>query len=89
MPVLDTDFRNGIGHRAALHEQDPDAIVIFDTKDAGTVSRVMVYTEFCEKVLDLFAAFELAAMYHHDLHIYVGGRFTDQRAPLAGRGSGW
>jgi hypothetical protein len=49
----------------------------------------MGYTEFCEKVLDLFAAFELAATYHHDLHIYAGGRFTDQRAPLAGRGSGW
>jgi hypothetical protein len=48
----------------AHYEQDPDAIVIFDTKDAGTVSRVMGYTEFCEKVLD-------------------------QRAPLAGRGSGW
>jgi hypothetical protein len=27
-------------------------------------------------VLDLFAAFELAAMYHHDLHIYLGGRFV-------------
>lgn len=49
MPVLDTDFRNGIGHHAAHYEQDPDAIVIFDTKDAGTVSRVMGYTEFCEK----------------------------------------
>ena len=34
----------------------------------------MRYTEFCEKVLDLFAAFELAAMYHHDLHIHVERR---------------
>ena len=76
MQVLDTDFRNGIGHHAAHYEQEHDAIVIFDTKDAGTVSRVVGYTEFCEKVLDLFAAFELAAMYHHDLHIYLGGRFV-------------
>lgn len=75
-PVLDTDFRNGIGHHAAHYEQEPDAIVIYDTKDAGTISRVVSYTEFCEKVLDLFTAFELAAMYHHDLHIYVGGRFA-------------
>jgi predicted RNA-binding Zn-ribbon protein involved in translation (DUF1610 family) len=76
MPVLDTDFRNGIGHHAAHYEQEHDAIVIFDTRDAGTVNRVVGYTEFCEKVLDLFAAFELAAMYHHDLHIYLGGRFA-------------
>ncbi len=31
---------------------------------------------FSEKVLDLFATFELAAMYHHDVHIYLGGRFV-------------
>jgi hypothetical protein len=76
MPVLDTEFRNGIGHHAAHYEQEHDAIVVFDTKDAGTVSRVVGHTEFCEKVLDLFAAFELAAMYHHDIHIYLGGRFV-------------
>lgn len=76
IPVLDTDFRNGIGHHAAHYEQEQDAIVIFDTKDAGTVRRVVGYTEFCEKVLDLFGAFELAATYHHDLHIYLDGRFV-------------
>jgi predicted RNA-binding Zn-ribbon protein involved in translation (DUF1610 family) len=75
VPVLDTDFRNSIGHHAAHYEHERDAIIIFDTKDAGTISRVVGYTEFCEKVLDLFAAFELAAMYHHDVHIYLGGRF--------------
>lgn len=75
MPVLDTDFRNGIGHHSAHYEQDADVIVIYDTKDAGTVSRIVSYTEFCQKVLDLFAAFELAAMYHHDVHIDVDGRF--------------
>jgi hypothetical protein len=53
MPELDTDFRNGIGHHAAHYEQEHDTIVIFDTKDAGTVSRVVGYTEFSEKVLDL------------------------------------
>jgi hypothetical protein len=76
MPVLDTDFRNGIGHHAAHYDQADDFIVIFGTKGAGAVSQVVGYTEFCEKVLDLFAAFELAAMYHHDLHIYLGGRFV-------------
>jgi len=76
MPVLDTDFPNGIGHHSAHYEQEHDVIVIFDTKDAGTVSRVVGYTEFCQKVLDLFAAFELAAMYHHDVHINLDGRFV-------------
>jgi hypothetical protein len=77
MPELDTDFRNGIGHHAAHYEQEHDAIVIFDTKDAGSISRVVSYTEFCEKVLDLFAAFELAAIYLHDLHIYLDERLLD------------
>lgn len=77
MPVLDTDFRNGVGHHAAHYEREQqDAIIIFDSKDAGTVSRLVSYTQFCEKLLDLFTAFELATMYHHDLHIYLGGRFA-------------
>lgn len=74
--VLDTDFRNGIGHHSAHYEEEHDVIVIYNTKQAGTVTHVVGYTEFCQKVLDLFAAFELAAMYHHDLHIYLGGRFV-------------
>jgi hypothetical protein len=45
LPVLDTEFRNGIGHHAAHYEQEADAIVIFDTKDAGIVSRVVGYTD--------------------------------------------
>ena len=76
MPVLDTEFRNSIGHNSAHYEQDGDVIIIYDTKDAGTVKRVVGYTEFCQKVLDLFAAFELAAMYHHDVHINLDGRFV-------------
>lgn len=75
LPVLDTDFRNGIGHHSAHYEQEPDAIVVFDSKESGTVSRVMGYTEFCDKVLDLFAAFELAVRFHRDIHIHLDGRF--------------
>jgi hypothetical protein len=37
---------------------------------------VIGYTEFCDKLLDLFAAFELAAIDHHDLPIALGGRFA-------------
>ena len=50
--------------------------MIFDSRDSGTVSRVVGYTEFCEKVLDLFAAFELAVRFHHDIHIHLEGRFA-------------
>lgn len=38
MAVLDTDFRN-IGHHAAHYEQEHDDIIIFGTRDAGTVNR--------------------------------------------------
>ncbi len=76
MPIIDTDFRNGIGHNAAHYEHEADCIVLYNTKDAGQVKRVVTYTEFCEKVLALFAAFELAAMYHHTIHIQLGGRFV-------------
>jgi hypothetical protein len=76
LPVLDTDFRNGVGHHAAHYEPEPDCIVIFDSKGAGTVDRVIGYTEFCDKVLTLFAVFEMAAAYHHDVHILLGGRFV-------------
>jgi hypothetical protein len=76
LPVMDTEFRNGLGHHAAHYERELDSILIYDTKDAGTVSRIVGYTEFCEKLLSLFAAFELAAMYHHRVHIYLDGRFV-------------
>ena len=76
LTVIDTDFRNGIGHHSAHYERDADCIVLYDTKDAGTVSRVVGYTEFCDKVLTLFAAFELGAIYHHDIHIMLDGLFV-------------
>ena len=77
IPVLDTEFRNGIGHHSAhFEQQEDDVIIIYDNKDAGTVKPVVGYTEFCQKVLDLFAAFELAEIYHHDVHINLDGRFV-------------
>ena len=52
-------------------------------KPNGT-SRVVGYTEFCQKALDLFAAFELAAMYHHDVHINLDGRFASRSLMVRG-----
>jgi hypothetical protein len=76
-PRLDADFRNDIGHHAAHYEQQHDAIVIFDTKDAGTVRKVVGYTEFYEKVLDLFGALELAATYHKTFTFTSTGGLSD------------
>ena len=76
VPVLDTDLRNGVGHHSAHYEPDSDRVVLYDTKAGATVSRMIRYTEFCQGVLDLFAVFELAAMYHHSLHLLTNGRFA-------------
>lgn len=76
VPVIDADFRNGIGHHSAHYEAERDEIILYDTKHPGKMKRAVGYTEFCDKLLSLFAAFELAAMYHQDLHIYVNGRFV-------------
>jgi hypothetical protein len=74
--VLDTDFRNSIGHHSAHYEADTDEVVVFHSKKVGTGATRMRYTEFCNKVLDLFAAFELAVMYHHDIHLHLEGKFS-------------
>jgi hypothetical protein len=87
MPVLDTDFRNGIEHHAAHYEQEHDAIVIFDTR-VSTVSRGSWLPEFGEKVLDLFVDFELAVglkrarQCQNDGHAQATGPIT--LAPLTG-----
>jgi hypothetical protein len=74
VPVLDTDFRNSIGHHSAHYEPETDEIVVFHSKKSAAAATRMRYTEFCNKVLSLFAAFELAAMYHHDLHLHLDGK---------------
>jgi hypothetical protein len=69
--VIDPEFRNGIGHHSAHYDRGSDAVEINDAKGV----RKVTYTAFCDKLIKLFSVFELAAMYHHDLHIAIGGRF--------------
>lgn len=76
VPVLDVDLRNGIGHQAAHYDAEKDTVVLYDTKKSGEVVRSIDYTAFCDQVVKLFAAFELAAMYHHSLHLHVDGRLA-------------
>jgi hypothetical protein len=72
-PVIDNKLRNGIGHNSAHYEPKMDEVICYETKDATTVTKTLPYTEFCDRVLGLFAAFELAERYHHALHTEVGG----------------
>lgn len=72
-PVIDNKLRNGIGHNSAHYEAKTDEMICYETKDATTMTRSIPYTEFCDRVLGLFAAFELAERYYHALHVEVGG----------------
>ena len=72
--VLDTRLRNGIGHHQAHYDAGADEVVLYDAKQPVTVERRIQYTDFCDRVLGQVAALELAATYHHALHIQADGR---------------
>jgi hypothetical protein len=74
--VIDTELRNGLGHNSAHFEKDTDQVILYDSKSSASVSRKLGYTEFCDCVVKLFAAFELAVMYHNGLHLRLKGRFA-------------
>jgi len=74
VPVIDTGLRNGVGHNSAHFEKDSDQIILYDSKGSAAVSQKLGYTEFCDRVVKLFAAFELAVMYHNGVHIFLGGK---------------
>ena len=72
--VLDMKLRNGISHHQAHYDAGADEVVLYDTRQTGSVERRIGYTEFCDKVLQQVGALELAATYHHALHIQADGR---------------
>ena len=74
--ALDKGLRNGIGHNSAHYEDESDEVHLFDSRRGAGVAGRMGYTEFCNRVLHLFEATELAAIYHHRLHISVDGRLA-------------
>ena len=75
VPVIDTGLRNGVGHHSAHLDKESDQIILYDTKKAAVVRQTLAYTEFCDRVVKLFAAFELAVMYHNGLHLWLRGKF--------------
>lgn len=75
VPVLDPPFRNAIGHHASHYDKANDRVMVYDSRRRGKSVAGISYTEFCNKVLQLFAAFELGSIYHHHVHIGVNGKF--------------
>ena len=76
VPVLDTDFRNGIGHHSAHYDPVADEIAFYDSKGSGAISRTISYTEFCARLIELFTAFELSAHYFQALHLSQDGKLS-------------
>jgi hypothetical protein len=76
VPVIDTDLRNGIGHHSAHYERESDQIILYDARRSGLIKDALGYTDFCDRVIRLFSAFELAVMYHNGLHIFLDGRLS-------------
>jgi hypothetical protein len=76
VPLIDTDLRNGVGHNSVHFDKESDQIVLYDSKGAGKASRILGYTDFCDRVVRVFSGLELALMYHNGLHIGMEGRFT-------------
>jgi predicted RNA-binding Zn-ribbon protein involved in translation (DUF1610 family) len=78
-PALDAPFRNAIGRHATHYEKASDRIIIYDSRydsrGSSKPASSIGYTEFSNKVLQLFSAFELATMYHHHVHIELNGQF--------------
>ena len=69
IPVMDNDLRNGIGHYSAVYDAKADEVVYHKYKGKKLVQVRLPYTEFAFKVLQIYSALELAALYFHALHM--------------------
>lgn len=69
VPFMDSKLRNGIGHHSAIYELKTDEVVYYSHGEPILMEKRMSYTEFAYKVLSIYSALELAALYFHSLHI--------------------
>lgn len=67
--VMDSKLRNGIGHHSANYDIDTDAVIYYEMKGSQKTERRLSYTEFCDKIIKLFSALELAIIYFNELYI--------------------
>lgn len=65
---MDSELRNGIGHHSAIYESKADEVVYYSHGGPALNERRIPYTEFAHKVLSIYSALELAALYFHSLH---------------------
>ncbi len=72
--AFDVGLRNGVGHNAAHYEPETDEVCLATLGQGGVEYQRIPYTTFCKGVLDIIGAAELAAIYHHWLHMYVNGK---------------
>jgi len=68
LPAIDTKLRNGIGHHSAFYSAETDEVWYYEQQGGDLVKRRICYTEFVYKVLVLYSAVELAALYFHSIH---------------------
>ncbi len=73
VPFIDYRLRNGIGHHSAQYAPARDDVVYYKQDNEDLRSIHMSYTQFAYKVLGIFSAVELAAVYFHALHVKALG----------------
>lgn len=69
LPAMDSKLRNGIGHHSAFYSPEADEVVYYEQQGKDLVKCRISYTEFVDKVLMVYSALELAALYFHSIHV--------------------
>lgn len=69
VPSIDHKLRNGIGHHSAFYSSTADEVAFYKHEGTTLDEVRMSYTEFAGKVLKLYSALELAALYFHPVHV--------------------
>jgi DNA-directed RNA polymerase subunit RPC12/RpoP len=67
--VMDSKLRNGIGHHSANYDIETDTVIYYEIKGSNKTERQLSYTEFCDRIIKLFSAIELAIIYFHELYL--------------------
>ena len=69
VPYIDHNLRNAIGHHAAHYDVPTDEIILYRSVGTDFEEYRLSYTVFAYKVMEIYSAVELAALYFHPLHV--------------------
>jgi len=64
---MDNGLRNGIGHHSAIYDMRTDEVVYYKQQGRTLQETRVSYTVFAYKLLQIYSAVELAALYFHAL----------------------